>query len=88
MFMDGEWADTVLVLGMACAFGVDVVIFQVGMDPALIGVCLLEGTGPDKASMGPSPRVVPMALANDRHWWGLRSLQDSELLPGQGTSTS
>ena len=80
MFMDGEWADTALVLGMACAFGVDVVIFQVGMDPALIGVSLLEETGPDKASMGPSMRVVPMALANDRHWWGLRSLQDSELL--------
>jgi hypothetical protein len=88
MFMDGEWADTALILGMACAFGVDVVIFQVGMDPALLGISLLEGAGPDQASMCPSSRLVPMALVNDRHFWGLRSLQDSELLPGPGISTT
>ena len=80
MFMDGEWADTALLLGMACAFGVDVVIFQVGMDPALIGISMLSDTGPATASMRSGSRLVPLALVNDRHFWGLRPLQDSELL--------
>ena len=79
MAMDAEWADTVLILGMACAFGVDAVIFQVGMDPVLIGISLMDDK-PDQASICASSRLVPMALANDRHFWGIRTLEDSDLL--------
>ncbi len=60
----GTWADTTLIHAMGCSFGVDVCIFQPDQEPTLLGTSLHNG-GPD------GPLLVPVALANDLHFWGV-----------------
>ena len=50
---------------MGNAYGVDVLIVQVGADPACVGTCLHSEDG--------SRVVVPVALVDDFHFWGLLS---------------
>ena len=65
MQQNGHLADTALLHGMGNAYGIDVLIFQVGTDPACVGTCLHLEDG--------SRVVVPVALVNDYHFWGLLS---------------
>ena len=42
MGRDGAWIDTAFLHGLGCAYEVDVMIFQTGMEPALVGISLLD----------------------------------------------
>ena len=73
MTKPGAWVDTAFLHGMACANGVDVVLIQAGMSPVLLGISTYQGQeldceNDDKAK---DPTVVPMALVNDVHFWGV-----------------
>lgn len=63
----GHWVDTAALLGLAAAFGCDVCVIQPGQDPAILGSSLF-GTNADF--------MVPMALANDRHFWAACEIAD------------
>ena len=58
------WIDAVMMHALACLFKVDVVIFQIGSDTSFVGTSLAEASAS-------TPPLVPVAMANDRHWWGL-----------------
>lgn len=63
MGKSGSWVDTVFLHALACSFGVDVIVFQEGMEPGLLG-----------ASLGgvKSLDMLPVALANDHHFWAMQ----------------
>ena len=63
---DKDWVDCSCLLALACEFSVDVLIFQEGMGPAIVG-CSLMGITP----FG----MLTIAMVNDRHFWGLRSVR-------------
>jgi hypothetical protein len=42
-----EWVDTAFMHALACAFGVTVLVFQDGVDPATIGPHLTDGDNGD-----------------------------------------
>ena len=76
MRVDGRWADALMVHALACSFGVDVAVFQNGMDQTLLGVSLLPALNALKNTSSASdsePQLICMVLVNDLHWWGLRS---------------
>ena len=73
MTKPGAWVDTAFLHAMACANGVDVVLIQAGMSPVLLGISTHQGQeldceNDDKVK---DPTVVPMALVNDVHVWGV-----------------
>ena len=47
MQRNGEWADTAFMQDLACAFGVTILVFQDGVDPAIIGPHLIDGDDGD-----------------------------------------
>ena len=63
---DKEWIDCSCLLALACHFVVDVLIFQEGMDPVIVGCSLME-----KAPFG----MLTMAMVNDHHFWGVRAVR-------------
>ena len=63
MSCDGQWADASVIHALACSFKVDVGIWQSQSDPMLICHSLL--------SNGPSAGLLPIALQNDHHFWGV-----------------
>ena len=64
-----KWADTAFIHAIACAFEVDVAIFQVSMDCVLLGISLHNG----------EPRaMIPLALKNNSHWWGVLPSHEDE----------
>lgn len=66
MSTTGHWLDTAAMLGLAAAFGVDVAIFLDGQSsPCIVGASLVN--------LG-SDLMIPIALANDRHFWAMRPL--------------
>ena len=65
MQRNGEWVDTASTHALACAFGVTVLVFQEGVDPAIIGPHLIDGDN------GDCDLVVPVALVNDYHFWAV-----------------
>ena len=65
MQRNGEWVDTAFMHALACAFGVTVLVFQDGVDPAIIGPHLIDGDD------GDCDLVVPVALVNDYHFWAV-----------------
>ena len=70
------WVDTAFLHAMACANGVDVVLIQAGMSPVLLGISTHQGEAPElvdceKDDKAKHPTVVPMALVNDVHFWGV-----------------
>ena len=71
MGKEREWIDTACLHGLACAFGASVVIFQQDMDAALVGVSLL-----DAQDDSDDPLMVPVALLNDCHFWGVKCAGD------------
>ena len=63
---DKEWIDCSCLLALACFFHVDVVIFQAGVEPAMLGTSM----------MGANPyAVLSLAMVNDVHFWGLRPIR-------------
>ena len=60
---NGEWVDIAFMHALACAFGVTVLVFQDGVDPAIIGPHLIDGDD------GDCYLVVPVALVSDYHFW-------------------
>jgi hypothetical protein len=66
----GCWVDTPFLHALACAFDVDVVVMQPS-GVALVGASLREG----KESLA----VVPVALANDFHFWALVPDSDADV---------
>ena len=63
MGKSGSWVDTVFLHAMACSFGVDVIVFQEGMEPGLLGASLAGEKSLD---------MLPVALANDHHFWAMQ----------------
>ena len=63
MQRNGESVDTAFMHALACAVGVTVLVFQDGVDPAIIGPHLIDGDN------GDCDLVVPVALVNDYHFW-------------------
>ena len=43
MQRNGEWVDTACMHALACALGLTVLVFQDGVDPAIIGPNLIDG---------------------------------------------
>jgi len=75
MTKPGAWVDIAFLHAMACANGVDIALIQAGMSPVLLGISTHQGQelvldceNDDKAKY---PTVVPMALVNDVHFWGV-----------------
>lgn len=58
----GQWADTAFIHALACAFGVDVAVFQPQADVTLLGSSLM-GNDTDTC--------VSMCLQNDFHFWAM-----------------
>ena len=76
MALNATWVDTGFLLGAACAFEVDVCIFQMGGDPVLLGLStLLSAEAPTAAG---EAGMVPIALVNDFHFWGVVELDVDE----------
>ena len=63
MSSDREWVDASVIHALACVFRVDVAIWQAHADPMLVGHSLL--------SQGPAAGLLPIALHNDHHFWGV-----------------
>ena len=61
------WVDISMLHALGVIFKVDVIIFQQGSDISFVGLSL-QGL----ASSACVP-LVPVALHNDRHYWGLTS---------------
>ena len=59
------WADACIMHALAVNFNVDVLIFQSGAPISFVGVSQDEQRAQTVAPF------VPVALANDVHWWGL-----------------
>ena len=78
MQKNGEWVDTVFLHALACVYGVTVLVFQAGCDPAILGPHLHEDLDQD------CDVVVPVALVNDYHFWAVVESR----LPGLGCTTS
>ena len=77
------WVDTAFLHAMACANSVDVVLIQAGMAPVLLGISTHQGQEPDGENDGKTndPTVVPMALVNDVHFWGVLSFETAMTPP-------
>ena len=75
MRMDGEWIDTAFLHALGAAHGVNVLIFQIGQDPAIVGMDVKDDTSED----GHSTMMVPIALVNDCHFWGVTDSIDAPI---------
>ena len=74
MSADCTWADTALMQGLACAYGADLCLF-LDSGPALLGQSLVQADRPSDNVM------VPVALANDFHYWGVLEIVLEEASP-------
>ena len=75
MGKDGAWIDTAFLHGLGCAYGADIMIFQASMEPAVVGMSLLDD-GDDQGGGG-DPIAIPVALVNDYHFWGVMEAPDA-----------
>ena len=71
MAQPGSWVDTAFMHAMGCANHVDIVLIQAGTSPVLLGTSTHEGQETDDDNQDKEPTVVPIALVNDVHFWGL-----------------
>ena len=95
MTQPGAWVDTAFLHAMACANDVDVVLFQPQMGPVLLGISTAGGafdpsSGPcpnddlpndDEVGPAVNPTIVPMALVNNVHFWGLLQSETASARP-------
>ena len=66
MRIDKKWVDCMVIHSLACLFGVDVDVWQTGMDGTLLGTSLHKDPG---ATFIP---LLTIAMVNDLHYWGVR----------------
>ena len=64
MSTDGEWVDASVIHALACVFRVDVAIWQAHQEPYMLGHSM---SSPEDPPFG----LVPIALKNDHHFWGV-----------------
>lgn len=69
MGCSGHWLDTAAMFGLASAFDADVAIFIEGQEPCLLGASLANIA---------TDLLIPVALANDRHFWATKILSDED----------
>ncbi len=67
MARPGTWVDTCFLHTIGCVHKVDIILFQLGMSPAWLGWSMHK----IEAEAEEDPVAVPMALMNDRHFWGV-----------------
>ena len=68
MSEDRTWVDTGFLQALACAYQVDVCLFQFGQPhPTVLGYSLLDQIEDTVAACA---AVIPIALWNDFHFWG------------------
>ena len=72
MRRDREWVDTAFLHALGRAFGVNVLIFQAHTDETMVGEDLAENAGHEHHTS----IAVPVALVNDRHFWGVLPCAD------------
>jgi len=72
------WADACIIHALACVFDVDCLVWQVCMDPAIVGASLLPH------NTNASVPLVSVAMQNDRHFWGT-SVDRLDVVPVDGT---
>ena len=77
MRADCEWIDASMLHALCCVFSVDAAVFQPVGDPMFVGRSM-EG---DKAGahQGGALDTIAIALANDKHWWGVTVITDHRL---------
>jgi len=63
MLCDKEWVDASVIHALACVFRVDVAIWQAHQEPHVLGQSML--------SQSPAFGLLPLALNNDHHFWGV-----------------
>ena len=74
MGRDREWIDTPMLHTLGCTYGADICVFQPSMDPALVGQSLMDETANTEV-------MVPIALVNDCHFWGVCECLDLPIEP-------
>lgn len=84
--LNHTWLDSAGLHALACAYNVDICVFQPSVDPALLGPSLYRSEEPSKA-------MVCLGMVNDLHFWALlpcvHPLQDGTLAaPDRGAFTS
>ena len=62
---DKEWIDASVVHALGCVFSLDVFVWQLGMDPAVVGISAMVGS--HQRSLG----SISVAMVNDLHFWGV-----------------
>ena len=78
MRQDKEWVDTAFLHALGRAHGANVLIFQAHSDEALVGEDMMEDPGDESDA----PMMVPIALVNDHHFWGVvECLDDIAVAP-------
>ena len=73
MRKDNEWVDTAFLHALGRAYGVNVLIIQSHIDETIVGEDLTETDNKDGALI-----AVPVALVNDRHFWGVLPCEDND----------
>ena len=68
MLRDKEWVDASVIHALACVFRVDVAIWQAHQEPHVLGHSMCAHT---LLSQGPAFGLLPLALNNDHHFWGV-----------------
>ena len=68
---NGEWLDAGALHALACSFNSDLIVWQVGIDPALMGHSCV-------AVASPSSTLLHVALVNDRQYWGVQHQADQQ----------
>ena len=63
---DREWIDCSVLQALGCAFCVDILIMQEGMEPAILGASMKPNTVALDALM--------LAMVNDLHFWAVQPL--------------
>ena len=75
MALATKWANCTFMHALACAFEVDLAVFQDSMDCALLGISLHDGE---------ARALLPLALKNNVHWWGAVHIQEAPLVVDKG----
>ena len=70
MSQSGQWIDACVLHCLGCHLRVDVVVWQPGLEPTLVGVSLWEG-----APAHDEPPLVHVAMVNDLHFWGVERIE-------------
>ena len=77
MRADCEWIDASMLHALCCVFSVDAAVFQPTGDPMIVGKSLEGDTA--GAHQVRALDTIPIALVNDKHWWGVTVIKEPPL---------